>query len=69
MDLDRMTACADMIIADAIEDLADEERIPIKEARDRLLNSKAYEALYDFDTRLWTEGSDYFLDYYRRQIA
>ena len=68
MDSDRMTACADMILADAIEDLADEEKITRKEARDRLLNSKAYDALYDFDTRLWAEGSDYFLDYFKRQV-
>ena len=58
-------ACADMILADAIEDMADEEGISRAEARDAILNSDAYEDLYNFDTRLWMEGSDYFREYYQ----
>ena len=63
---DVMNLCADMILANAIEDYAVEENISQSEARNRLLESKAYECLYDFDSRLWMEGSDYFLDFYRR---
>ena len=55
-----------MILADAIEDYSAEEGISIEEARTRLLESKAYECLYDPDTNLWMEGPDYFLDFYRR---
>lgn len=65
MSSDIMAACADMILADAIEDMASDENISIAEARDRLLNSKAYQCLYDFDTGLWMEGPDYFRDFYR----
>lgn len=66
MSSDVINTCADMILADAIEDFATEEGITIAEARDRLLESKAYECLYDPDTNLWMEGPDYFLDFYRR---
>jgi len=59
-------ACADMILADAIEDMADEEGISIAEARDAILNSDAYADLYNFDTRLWMEGPDYFREYYQK---
>ena len=60
MSTDVMTACADMNLADAIEDMAAEKGITLAEARDRILESDAYECLYDFDTKLWAEGPDYF---------
>ena len=63
---DIKTACADMILADAIEDMANEEGISIAEAREAFLNSGAYECLYDFETRLWTEGPDYFQEFYKK---
>ena len=60
------SACADMILADAIEDMADEEGISRAEARDAILNSSAYEDLYNFETRLWMEGPDYLREYYQK---
>ena len=48
------------------EDMADEEGITRAEARDAILNSDAYEDLYNFDTRLWMEGPDYFRAYYQK---
>ena len=66
MSYDIMSSCADMILADAIEDLSEEEKIPLETARDRLLESEAYQCLYNFDTRLWMEGPDYFRDFYRK---
>lgn len=65
MSYEAMYACADMILADAIEDLAKEDSITQAQARDRILNSKAYECLYDLDSRLWMEGPDYFIGFYR----
>ena len=65
MSSDIKYTCADMILADAIEDLANEENISIEEARNRLLGSKAYDCLYDLESNLWMEGPDYFLDFYR----
>ena len=66
MSFEKATACADMTLANAIDDYAAEENITPAEARNELLNSKAYECLYNFDSLLWMEGSDYFLDYYRK---
>ena len=66
MSSDIMNSCADMILANAIEDLAEEDKITKAEARDRLLESKAYNCLYDFDSGLWKEGPDYFIDFFRR---
>ncbi len=66
MSSDIMYTCADMILADAIEDLANEEHISIEEARNRLLESKAYDCLYNLESNLWMEGPDYFLDFYRK---
>ncbi len=36
------------------------------ETRKKLMTSKAYECLYDFDSGLWQEGPSYFIDFYRR---
>ena len=59
-------ACADMILTDAIEDMAVAEGISKAEARDIILNSGAYADLYNLDSRLWTEGPDYFREYVRK---
>ena len=67
MTSEKMAACADMILADAIEDMALEEGITLEEARDRLLKSKSCECLYDFDSGLWMEGPDYFRYFYENE--
>ena len=59
-------ACADMILTDAIEDMAKDKGITVAEARDRMFSSKAVEVLYDFDSELWKEGPDYFRYYYEQ---
>ena len=66
MSFEKMNICADMILTNAIEDMAEEENISIEESRNRLLSSNACKCLYNFDSGLWKEGSDFFLDYYRR---
>ena len=40
--------CADLILTDAIMDMADDEGIILQEARNKIINSNAYAALYDF---------------------
>jgi len=35
-----------------------------EEALLRFTSSRAYEALFDFDTEIWKEGSDYLLSLY-----
>ncbi len=61
-----MNACANMILTTAIEDFAFENNVSISEARDRILESKACECLYDFESKLWAEGPDYFRCFYER---
>ena len=63
---EKMKLSADMTLANAIEDMASAENISIKEARNRILESKAYECLYDFDTGMWKEGPDYFRDFMKK---
>lgn len=55
-----MQQCADMIAADAIQDLAVKLGKPEEEVRTIVVESPVYEALYDFETGLWQEGPDYF---------
>ena len=57
------TMCADLVLADAIVDMAAEEGITREEARKRILTSSAYAALYDLETGLWGLGPDYFRSY------
>lgn len=58
--------CADLILTDAIMDMAEEEGITWQEARSKIINSNAYTALYDFETGLWGNGPDYFRDFYKK---
>ena len=64
--VDVMSTCADMILANAIEDMAEDEGITKAEARDALVSSKAYSCLYNFNSKLWMEGPDYFRDFYKK---
>lgn len=61
--------CADLILTDAIMDMADDEGIILQEARNKIINSNAYAALYDFETGLWESGPDYFRDFFRRMVC
>lgn len=61
--------CADLILTDAIMDMADEEGIILQEARNKIINSNAYAALYDFETGLWESGPDYFRDFFRGMVC
>lgn len=66
MSYDTMNTCAAITLAAAIEDMAEDSGRSIEEIRREILESKAYESLMDFDTRLWAEGPDYFRDYYKK---
>lgn len=68
MGIEKKTFCADLILADAIIDMADEEGITWQEARSKIINSAAYTALYDFENGLWENGPDYFRDYYKKIV-
>ncbi|MBQ4226002.1 MAG: hypothetical protein II773_13020 [Oscillospiraceae bacterium] len=63
---DTMKACADLILTDAIEDLARDTDRSKEEIRKALMTSKAYECLYDPESGLWQEGPEYFISFYKR---
>ncbi|MDY4920087.1 MAG: hypothetical protein SO119_03315 [Phascolarctobacterium sp.] len=65
MSSDQKAFCADLILTDAIMDMAEEEGISYQEARNKIINSPAYEALYNYDTGLWENGPDYFRSFYK----
>lgn len=62
---EQKTFCASLILTAAIMDMAEDEGISRQEARSRIINSPAYDALYNFDTGLWAEGPDYFRSFYQ----
>lgn len=66
MQFETMKSCADLILANAIEDLAREKGQSKEVVRKAIMTSKAYDSLYDFETGLWQEGPAYFIDFYNR---
>lgn len=56
--------CAVIAMREAIESLALRENVSYEEALLLFTSSCAYEALFDFDTEAWKEGSDYLLNLY-----
>lgn len=64
MSKEKMICTADLIFTDAVQDYALRANLPVSEVRDQMIDSGAYDALYDFDTGLWTQGPDYFIDFF-----
>lgn len=56
--------CAVIAMRETVEMLAFREKISYEEALLRFTSSRAYEALFDFNTEIWKEGSDYLLNLY-----
>lgn len=56
--------CAVITMREAIEALAVRENISYEEALLHFTSSRAYVALFDFDTEIWKESSDYLLNLY-----
>ena len=59
-------ACAIITMRDMLRKLAIREKITYKEALFLFTSSNIYEALFDFDTGIWKESSEYLLDLYDR---
>ena len=65
MSYEQKVFCAELILTAAIMDMAEDEGISRQEARSRIINSPAYDALYNCDTGLWAQGPDYFRSFYQ----
>lgn len=64
MTSDANVACADMTFADAVRDYALREGVPEAAVRREMIESGAYDALYDEETGLWATGPDAFIAFF-----
>ena len=52
-------ACAVGVMRTMLEDYSERHGVPFDAALAAFAQSPCYDALFDFDTRLWAEGPDY----------
>lgn len=57
-------SCAVSLMRDAVEALSLRDGISYEDALLLFTSSKVYEALFDYDTGIWREGTDYLLSLY-----
>lgn len=57
-------SCAVSLMRDTIEALSLRDGISYEEALLYFTSSKVYAALFDYDTGIWKEGTDYLLNLY-----
>lgn len=58
--------CAVINMRNTVELIAIDYNISYEEAMLKFTNSCVYEALFDFETGIWKEGSEYILSLYER---
>ena len=58
--------CAVISMRDAVALLAQEKQISYEDALLLFVDSRIYDALFDFDTGIWKESSEYLLDLYNK---
>ena len=56
----------ELILTSAIDDYSKRTGKTISEIRNELIQSGTYDAIYDEETGLWTQGPDYFIDYFEK---
>lgn len=64
MNNDERLSTIELILAAAIDDYAKKTGKSVSEIRNEIIESGAYDDLYDEETGLWTQGPDYFIDYF-----
>ena len=57
-------ACAVSVMRAMLEDRSLREGTPFEEALEDFAESRCYEMLFDYGTRLWAEGPDYLCSLY-----
>ncbi len=53
--------CADLLFTYAVQLLANQKNISYAEARTQLIQSTAFDCMFDYSTGLWQDGPAYFL--------
>lgn len=56
----------ELILTTAMDDYAKKAGKPLSDVRNEIIESGAYDALYDEETGLWTQGPDYFIDFFQK---
>ena len=64
--IDKIRSTANLILTMAIQDYSAKMNLSKAEVRNQMIESGAYDALYDPETGLWTQGPDYFTDFFLR---
>ena len=59
----------ELILTAAIDDYSKRTGKSVAEVRDEFIASGAYDAIYDEETGLWTQGPDYLIDYFEKLKA
>ncbi len=57
-------SCAVNTMRDAVRKLSLRDGIPYEEALLRFTSSRVYDALFDYGTGIWREGTDYIVNLY-----
>ena len=60
--------CAILVMRTMLEDYCKETGKHFDQELLNFARSKTYNALFDFDTRLWAEGPDYLRDLYEDEL-
>lgn len=56
--------CAVDLMRESVEELSLRDHISYEDALLHFTSSKVYDALFDYDTGIWKEGSDYIINLY-----
>ena len=64
MNKDMRFSTIELILTAAIDDYAKKTGKSVSEIRNEIIESGAYDDLYDEETGLWAQGPDYFIDYF-----
>ena len=64
MNKDLKVLTIQLILTNAISDYAKEKDKSISEVRDEFINTGTYDAIYDEETGLCTQGPDYLINFF-----
>lgn len=64
MKSDLKAPTAELTLCAAIDDYSSKTGISAEEIRNEIIETGAYDVLFDYSTGLWQEGPDYLIDFF-----
>ncbi|MCD8120458.1 MAG: hypothetical protein LUE29_13460 [Lachnospiraceae bacterium] len=61
--------CAVNTMRRMLEKYSIEKQVEFEDAFLKFASSRTYAAIFDFETGIWKEGPDYFMDLYEEELA